>query len=105
MGLPANQLSAQPLIPSGEIASEWYVRLTVVDRPGVMSDITQVLADRGISIESLVQKAPEAGQSEVPIVLLTHMAAESVITDAVDEITAFEEVRAEVALLRVETFE
>ena len=105
MGLPANKLSAQPLIPSGEIASEWYVRLTVVDRPGVMSDITQVLADRGISIESLVQKAPEAGQSEVPIVLLTHMAAESVITDAVEEITAFEEVRAEVALLRVETFE
>ena len=105
MGLPANQLSAQPLIPSGEIASEWYVRLTVVDRPGVMSDITQVLADRGISIESLVQKAPEAGQSDVPIVLLTHMAAESVITDAVEEITAFEEVRAEVALLRVETFE
>ena len=50
-------------------------------------------------------KAPEAGQSEVPIVLLTHMAAESVITGAVDEITAFEEVRAEVALLRVETFE
>ncbi len=105
MGLPSNKLSAQPLIPSGEIASEWYVRLTVVDRPGVMSDITQVLADRGISIESLVQKAPEAGQSEVPIVLLTHMAAESVITGAVDEITAFEEVRAEVALLRVETFE
>ena len=105
MGLPANKLSAQPLIPSGEIASEWYVRLTVVDRPDVMSDITQVLADRGISIESLVQKAPEAGQSEVPIVLLTHMAAESVITGAVDEITAFEEVRAEVALLRVETFE
>ena len=105
MGLPANKLSAQPLIPSGEIASEWYVRLTVVDRPGVMSDITQVLADRGISIESLVQKAPEPGQSEVPIVLLTHMAAESVITHAVEEITAFEEVRAEVALLRVETFE
>ena len=105
MGLPANQLSAQPLIPSGEIASEWYVRLTVVDRPGVMSDITQVLADRGISIESLVQKAPEAGQSEVPIAPLTHMAAESVITDAVKEITEFEEVRAEVALLRVETFE
>lgn len=105
MGLPANELSAQPLVPSGEIASEWYVRLTVVDRPGVMSDITQVLADRGISIESLVQKASEAGQSEVPIVLLTHMATESVITDAVEEITAFEEVRAEVALLRVETFE
>ena len=57
-----------------------------------MSDITQVLADRGISIESLVQEAPESGHSEVPVVLLTHLAAESVITDAVEEITAIEEV-------------
>ena len=105
MGLPARELSALPLIPSGEIASDWYVRLTIVDRPGVTSSITQVLADRGISIESLVQKAPESGHSEVPVVLLTHLAAESVITDAVEEITAIEEVRTDFALLRVETFE
>ena len=105
MGLPAAELNAKPLIPSGEIASEWYVRLSIVDRPGVMSDITKLLADRGISIESLVQKAPESGQSEVPIVLLTHMAAESVIIDAVEAIKAFGEVGTEFALLRVETFE
>ncbi len=105
MGQPAADLNARPLVPSGEIASEWYVRLTVVDRPGVMSDVTQVLAGRGISIESLVQKAPAPGQTEVPIVLLTHMASESVITDAIDEITAFDEVSADFALLRVEAFE
>ena len=105
MGLPATELNAKPLIPSGEIASEWYVRLSIVDRPGVMSHITKLLADRGISIESLVQKAPESGRSEVPIVLLTHMAAESVIIDAVEAIKAFGEVGTEFALLRVETFE
>ena len=105
MGQPAAGLNARPLVPSGDIASEWYVRLTVVDRPGVMSDVTQVLAGRGISIESLVQKAPAPGQTEVPIVLLTHMASESVITDAIDEITAFDEVSADFALLRVEAFE
>ena len=105
MGQPAAGLNVRPLVPSGEIASEWYVRLTVVDRPGVMSDVTQVLAGRGISIESLVQKAPAPGQTEVPIVLLTHMASESVITDAIDEITAFDEVSADFALLRVEAFE
>ncbi len=105
MGQPSAGLNARPLVPSGEIASEWYVRLTVVDRPGVMSDVTQVLAGRGISIESLVQKAPAPGQTEVPIVLLTHMASESVITDAIDEITAFDEVSADFALLRVEAFE
>jgi homoserine dehydrogenase len=105
MGQPAAGLNARPLVPSSEIASEWYVRLTVVDRPGVMSDVTQVLAGRGISIESLVQKAPAPGQTEVPIVLLTHMASESVITDAINEITAFDEVSADFALLRVEAFE
>ena len=105
MGQPSAGLNARPLVPSGEIASEWYVRLTVVDRPGVMSDVTQVLAGRGISIESLVQKAPAPRQTEVPIVLLTHMASESVITDAIDEITAFDEVSADFALLRVEAFE
>jgi homoserine dehydrogenase len=105
MGQPAARLNARPLVPSGEIASEWYVRLTVVDRPGVMSDVTQVLAGRGISIESLVQKAPAPGQTEVPIALLTHMASESVITDAINEITAFDEVSADFALLRVEAFE
>jgi len=105
MGQPAAGLNARPLLPSSEIASEWYVRLTVVDRPGVMSDVTQVLAGRGISIESLVQKAPAPGQTEVPIVLLTHMASESVITDAINEITAFDEVSADFALLRVEAFE
>ena len=61
-------LTAETLIASDDIASEWYVRLTVADRPGVMSNITQTLADREISIESLVQKALLAGQTQVPIV-------------------------------------
>ena len=100
MGQPAAGLNARPLVPSGDIA-EWYVGLTVVDRPGVMSDV-MVLAGRGINL-ALLQKAPAPGQ--VPIVLLTHMASESVITDAIDEITAFDEVSADFALLRVEAFE
>ena len=105
MGLPVSALSAKPLIPPSEIASEWYLRLTLVDRPGVVSEITQILADWGISIELLLQKEPVSEQTEVPIVLLTHMARESVIRDAVDGITALDEVGTDFALLRVESFE
>ena len=72
MGQPSAGLNARPLVPSGEIASEWYVRLTVVDRPGVMSDVTQVLAGRGISIESLVQKELGTPAGWAQIVMLTH---------------------------------
>ena len=105
LGLPAASLAAKALIASDDIASEWYVRLTVADRPGVMSNITQTLADRDISIESLVQKAPLSGQSEVPIVLLTHQTPGSVISEAIEEITGLPDVQSDYALLRVESFE
>ena len=105
LGLPAASLNAAALIASDDIASEWYVRLTVADRPGVMSNITQTLADRDISIESLVQKAPLSGQPEVPIVLLTHQTPGSVISEAIKEITGLPDVQSDYALLRVESFE
>ena len=105
LGLPAASLNATALIGSDDIASEWYVRLTVADRPGVMSNITQTLADRDISIESLVQKAPLSGQPEVPIVLLTHQTPGSVISEAIEEITGLPDVQSDYALLRVESFE
>ena len=105
LGLPAASLSAKAVIASDDIASEWYVRLTVTDRPGVMSNITQTLADRDISIESLVQKAPLSGQPEVPIVLLTHQTPGSVISEAIEEITGLPDVQSDYALLRVESFE
>jgi len=105
LGLPAASLTGKALIASDDIASEWYVRLNVADRPGVMSNITQTLADRDISIESLMQKAPLSVQSEVPIVLLTHQTPGSVISEAIDEIAGLPDVQSDYALLRVESFE
>jgi homoserine dehydrogenase len=105
LGVPASQLSEQALVPSEQIASEWYVRLTAADLPGVMSDITQVLASRDISIESMLQKPPAPGSGKVPIVLLTHRAPQSVMTDALNEITALGEVEPDFALMRVEAFD
>ena len=104
MGQPAAGLNARPLVPRGDC--QRVVRQ--VDRgrsPRCDVGCHAGLGRPWISIESLVQKAPAPGQTEVPIVLLTHMASESVITDAIDEITAFDEVSADFALLRVEAFE
>ena len=104
LGIPAGALTALPVSPWEEISSEWYLRLHVTDRPGVMSDITQKLAARGISIESLVQKASKEGDTDVPIVILTHAVPASLINDAVKAVVALDEVRPEVALIRVESF-
>jgi len=92
-------------VPAADITSEWYVRLTVTDVPGVMSDITRILASHGVSIESLVQKASQENDTNVPIVMLTHVAPASVINEAVAEMTALENVQPDFALLRVESFE
>ena len=105
LGVPAEQLSPKPFVPAADIASEWYVRLTVTDVPGVMSDITRILASHGVSIESLVQKASQENDTNVPIVMLTHVAPASVINEAVAEMTALENVQPDFALLRVESFE
>mgnify|MGYP001344144731 FL=1 len=105
LGVPASELCAQALVLGEHIASEWYVRLTAADQSGVMSDITQILASRDISIESMLQKPPASGSNKVPIVLLTHIAPQSVMTDALSEIVALDEVEPDFALMRVEAFD
>jgi len=104
LGIPVGALAPLPVSPWEEISSEWYLRLHVTDRPGVMSDITQKLAARGISIESLVQKASKEGDTDVPIVILTHAVPASLINDAVKAVVALDEVRPDMALIRVERF-
>jgi homoserine dehydrogenase len=105
LGIAAAALQAPNWVPVEDIASEWYVRLTASDQSGVMSDITQILAGRDISIESVIQKPPTPGSDKVPVVLLTHVAPQSVMTGALNEITALEEVDADAALMRVEAFD
>ena len=105
LGIAAAALQAPSWVPVGDIASEWYVRLTASDQSGVMSDITQILASRDISIESIIQKPPAPGSHKVPVVLMTHVAPQSVMTDALNEIMALEEVDADAALMRVEAFD
>ena len=105
LGIAAAALQAPSWVPVGDIASEWYVRLTASDQSGVMSDITQILASRDISIESIIQKPPAPESDKVPVVLLTHVAPQSVMTHALNEIMALEEVDADAALMRVEAFD
>ncbi|MFO0801111.1 MAG: homoserine dehydrogenase [Gemmataceae bacterium] len=61
--------------PVERVRSRFYLRLTVADRPGVLADITRILADEGISISSVVQhEAGEGATEPVPLVILTHTA-------------------------------
>ncbi len=84
-----------------DIHTNYYMRINVLDKPGVLAQIAGILAERNISIVSVIQK-PAHEQGFVPLVLLTHEAQESSIRSAVKEIGNLEEVGGTPVVLRVE---
>jgi homoserine dehydrogenase len=81
--------------PPERVRSRFYLRLLVADRPGVLADITRILADEAISISSLVQhEAAEEGGGPVPLVVVTHYAATGRFRKALERINALESVAA-----------
>ena len=80
----------------------YYLRLMVVDRPGVIADVTAVLRDLGMSLESMLQRGRAPGEA-VPVVLVTHETQESAMREALARIAALPTVMEEPTLIRIET--
>ncbi len=87
-----------------EIVSRYYLRLLVVDRPGVLADVARVLASRQIGISSVIQPEAHAGET-TPLILMLHDAPESQLKAAVADISKIGAVKAPPVHLRVEDFE
>ena len=77
--------------------------MRVQDKPGVLADITRILADSTISIEAMVQKEPSEGESRVDIVMLTHLAREKNVDQAIARIEKLESVEGSVTRIRLES--
>jgi len=104
MGVPQSDVASLPAVPREQVESAWYVRLRVEDRPGVMADITRLLSAEGISIESLIQRPPKAGSSEVDVVVLTDNASTGQLDRAWLAIEALPAVKVAAGRYRVEEF-
>ena len=89
----------------GEVETSYYLRLRVVDKAGVLADITRILADQGISIEALVQKEPKAGEQQVDIIMLTHLTQEKKIDTAIQRIEALPVVSGKITRIRMEALQ
>jgi homoserine dehydrogenase len=97
-----DQLSDTRVLPIGEVETSYYFRLRVLDRPGVLADITRILAQGSISIDAMVQKEPGAGEKQVDIVLLTHRALEKNVDAALKKIERLRTVVGKVTRIRLE---
>jgi len=97
-----DQLSDVPILPMDEVVTSYYLRMRVVDRPGVLADITRILADCGISIDAMVQKEPSEGEEQVDIIMLTHETREKHINAAIAAIEKLQVVSGKVTRIRLE---
>ena len=98
----ADQLSDTPILPISEVESAYYLRLRVQDRPGVLADITRILADQGISIDAMLQKEPSEGEHQANIIILTHVTREKHVDAAIARIEALDSTVGSVTRLRLE---
>ncbi len=100
-GVGSGSLATLADAPMESHVGAYYLRLMVVDRPGVIADITAVLRDHGVSLESMIQRARAPGEA-VPVVLVTHETDEASMRAALDEIAELESVMEAPAMIRIE---
>jgi len=97
-----DQLSDLAILPMDEVTTSYYLRLRVQDKPGVLADITRILADEQISIDAVIQKEPAEGEEQTDLILLTHQTREKRINAAIAKVEALPVVAGKVTKLRLE---
>lgn len=100
-GADAAELSNAPSVAMSSHVGPYYLRLMVLDRPGVIADVTAVLRDLGVSLESMLQHGRAPGEA-VPVVLVTHETLESSMREALKRIEALDAVLEAPTMIRIE---
>jgi homoserine dehydrogenase len=92
------------VVPIGEVVSRYYVRLSVIDRPGVLARIAAILGAAKIGISSVIQPEGHEGES-VPLILMIHDAPNAALQKALAKIAQLSAVKAPPVMIRVEDFD
>ncbi|MFQ3342345.1 MAG: homoserine dehydrogenase [Porticoccus sp.] len=102
-GFQSDQLRQINVLPISEIETASYMRITALDVPGVLTQITKALSEENISIEAVIQKEPAAGKDHAQLILLTNSTLEKYLDKAVEKIQALEVIAGDVVRIRVES--
>ncbi len=103
LAFQADALADLPILPMAEVETAFYLRLRVLDRPGVLADITRILGDLAISIEAILQQERDEQTTEADVILLTHRVREGNLNQAISEIERLASVTQPVTRIRLET--
>ncbi len=100
--VPATALRKLGAAPMESHRGANYIRLMVVDQPGVIADVTAAFRDARISLESMLQRGRAPGEA-VPIVLVTHETEEAAMTSALEKIQKLDTVLEPPCMIRIES--
>ncbi len=103
LAFQADALADIPVLAMDQVETAYYLRLSAEDRPGVMADVTRILAEHQISIEAIIQKEPVAGETLLPVIMLTQKTLEREMNAAISEIENLTTISGNVTKIRVET--
>ncbi len=102
-GIATGALRHLPGVPIERHQSAYYIRLMVVDRPGVIADVAAALRDEEVSLESMIQRGRAPGEA-VPVVLTTHTNIEAAMRRALARIEKLDSVLEPPRMIRIEDF-
>ncbi|TRW89923.1 homoserine dehydrogenase [Candidatus Methylobacter oryzae] len=103
LAFQADALADIPVLPADMFRTAYYLRLHAEDKPGVLAEVTRILAEHQISIEAISQKVPQDNETSVPIIILTQVTLEKEMNAAIAEIEALQTVTGKVNRIRLET--
>lgn len=103
LGFQQENLRDKAILPIEEVETAYYLRMSALDKPGVLSKVAQILSDSGISIEALIQKEAKDDEETVPLILLTNRALEKHIVAAITTIETLDSITAPVTRIRMES--
>ncbi|MGE5441883.1 MAG: ACT domain-containing protein, partial [Bacteroidota bacterium] len=102
-GIPVVGLREFPALPMSRHRGAYYVRLMVLDEPGVLADVTSILRDNVVSMEAVLQRARAPGEA-VPVVMTTHETEEAAMIRSLEQIGRLPACVEPPRMIRIEPF-
>ncbi|MEK0434109.1 MAG: hypothetical protein RL369_158 [Pseudomonadota bacterium] len=102
LAFQSNEMADTPILPMSEVTTSYYLRMRVADKPGVLADVTRILADASISIDAMLQKEAGEGETQTDLIILTHETQEKHIDRAIAAIEQLDTISGKVHRIRLE---
>ncbi len=102
LGFQPGSIEDIPVVAQDEFETSYYIRMLADDRPGVLADVTRIFADNHISIEAVIQKEPQPGQTRACLIMLTSCIPEKNMMQALSKIESLDSIEGDVTKIRLE---